>query len=60
MNALRAGFRDTIGTLGELLHFLWRGKVWWLTPVVVILLLTAIVVLFAETSVIAPFIYTLF
>lgn len=60
MNTLLSSLRDTFSTVRELFHFLWRGKVWWLVPVVVIVLLSGIIVLFAETSAIAPFIYTLF
>jgi len=60
MSGLRSGLRDTFGTVRELFQFLWRGKVWWLAPVVVILLLAGAIILFAETSVVAPFIYALF
>jgi hypothetical protein len=47
-------------TAGELLAFFWRRKWWWLTPMVVVLLFLAILIVFAQTSAIAPFIYTLF
>jgi Family of unknown function (DUF5989) len=45
---------------GELLGFFWKNKVWWLTPVVVLLLIVAVLAIAAQTSAIAPFIYTLF
>jgi hypothetical protein len=44
----------------ELLHFLWQRKLWWLTPMVAILLLFGLMLIFASTSGIGPFVYTLF
>ncbi|PYV27213.1 MAG: hypothetical protein DMG24_05170 [Acidobacteria bacterium] len=44
----------------ELLEFFWQNKWWWLVPMIVLLLLFGVLVIFAESSAIAPFIYTLF
>ena len=44
----------------ELLQFFWHRKWWWLTPMILVLLLFGALVIFAQTSAIAPFIYTLF
>ena len=46
--------------LGEFWRFLKVRKKWWLTPVVLILVLLGALVLFAQGSALAPFIYTLF
>ena len=51
---------DRAGIAGELLAYFWNYKWWWLTPMVVVLLLVAALIIFAQTSAIAPFIYTLF
>lgn len=48
------------GIAGELLSFFWQNKRWWLTPMMVVLLLFGIVMVMAQSSAIAPFIYTLF
>ena len=40
--------------------FLRTSKKWWLTPIVVILLLLSVLLVVAQGSVLAPFIYTLF
>jgi len=56
MLALRAIF----GTLAEMFQFMWRRKLWWLTPMVVVLLLFAGLIIFAGSSGLGPFIYTLF
>jgi hypothetical protein len=45
---------------GELLQFFWQNKWWWLTPMIFILLLAGALVIFSQSSAIAPFIYTLF
>jgi len=49
-----------MGIAGELLQFFWQRKWWWLTPMILMLLLMSGLVIFAQSSAIAPFIYTLF
>lgn len=49
-----------VGIAGELLQFFWQRKWWWLTPMILVLLLLAGLIVFAQSSAIAPFIYTLF
>jgi hypothetical protein len=44
----------------EFLDFLKQRKKWWLMPVVIILLILGILIVFAGSSSLAPFIYTLF
>jgi hypothetical protein len=51
---------SNFGVVGELLAFLWARKLWWLIPMVSVLLIVAIFMIFASTSGLAPFIYTLF
>ncbi|MFC1807392.1 DUF5989 family protein [Candidatus Omnitrophota bacterium] len=46
--------------LKDLLDFLRVRKRWWLAPIVVMLLLLGLLIIFAESSATAPFIYTLF
>jgi len=48
------------GIAGDLLQFLMQNKRWWLVPMMAILLLFAVVMVIAQSSAIAPFIYTLF
>jgi hypothetical protein len=52
--------RDNLATARELLTFMWQGRIWWLTPIVVLILLLSILTVFLESSAVAPFIYTLF
>jgi hypothetical protein len=47
------------GTLAELVDFLRHNKKWWLTPIVIMLLLVGALVILGGTGA-APFIYTLF
>lgn len=46
--------------LKEFWFFLKDRKKWWLTPIVVMLVLLGALILFSQTSALAPFIYTLF
>ena len=54
------GVTNRAGILGELIQFFWQRKWWWLTPMLLALLLVGGLVIFAQSSAIAPFIYTLF
>jgi hypothetical protein len=49
-----------LGIVGELFVFLWRRKLWWLIPMVAVLILFGLLLIFAQASAVAPFIYTLF
>ena len=49
-----------IAIIGEFFEFLKVRKKWWLTPIVVMLLLLGALIVLTEGSAIAPFIYTLF
>ncbi len=48
------------GIIGELLVFFWQRKFWWLIPMVLVLVLFGLLLVFAQASSVAPFIYTLF
>ncbi len=53
-------FVNRLGILGDLLSFFWGNKWWWLTPMILMLLALGGLIVFAQSSAIAPFIYTLF
>lgn len=44
----------------ELWEFLQARKKWWITPIVIVLVLLGAILVFAQGSVLAPFIYTMF
>jgi len=44
----------------ELLAFMRVRKKWWLAPVLLVLLLVGTLLVFAQGSALAPFIYTIF
>ncbi len=46
--------------VAEFLTFLKENKKWWITPIVLFLLLLGALIIFTEGSAVAPFIYTLF
>ena len=47
------------GIVAEFVDFLLHNKKWWLTPIIVVLLLVGILIVLGSTGA-APFIYTLF
>lgn len=60
MKAFIRSMMSNLGVVGELLSFLWKRKLWWLIPMVSVLLLFGLLLIFASASGIGPFIYTLF
>ena len=56
----RGGVATRLGIVGELLSFLWQRKLWWLIPMVLVIVLFGVLLIFAQGSAVAPFIYTLF
>ena len=49
-----------IGLLREFVEFMKVRKKWWLAPMIVILFLVGTLLVLAQGSVLAPFIYTIF
>jgi len=49
-----------LSILGELWGFLRTRKKWWLAPIIIFLILLGTILVLAEGSALAPFIYTLF
>jgi hypothetical protein len=58
MKAVRDAMRN-FSVAGELLSF-FSTKRWWLVPLLVTLCLLGALIILAQSSAIAPFIYTLF
>jgi hypothetical protein len=46
--------------LGEFFRFLKQEKKYWLVPIVVVFVLFGLLIVFSQSSAVAPFIYTLF
>jgi hypothetical protein len=46
--------------LVELWDFLKIRKAWWLTPIIVMLILVGVLIVFAQSSAVSPFVYALF
>ena len=49
-----------LSILREFWDFLKVRKKWWITPIVVVLVLLGALIVFSQGSALAPFIYTLF
>ena len=49
-----------LSIIKELWDFLKVRKRWWLLPIIILLLLLGLLIIFTESSAVAPFIYTLF
>ena len=45
--------------LGEFWDFIKHNKLWWMTPIIVVLLAMVAFILFAESSPVLPFIYAM-
>ena len=61
MRRLLTSTRTRVHTSLELVRALWAGPYWWLVPVVLLLLPTAILLIFLQAApLVAPFVYTVF
>ena len=49
-----------LSILGQFWSYLKVRKKWWLGPIIIFLLLLGFLIIFAQSSALAPFIYTLF
>ena len=49
-----------LGIMGELLTFFWERKLWWLIPMIAVLLLFGLLIVFTQGTAVAPVVYTLF
>jgi hypothetical protein len=46
--------------VGEFVQFLKEEKKYWLAPIIIVFVLFGLLIVFSQSSAIAPFIYTLF
>jgi len=44
----------------ELVGFLWKLKMWWMIPMVILLMIMGLLIGFGSSTGVGPFIYTLF
>jgi hypothetical protein len=54
------GAASRLDVVRELFAFFWSNKRWWLVPMLMTLFLLGALIVLAQSSAIAPFIYTLF
>lgn len=59
MSILRR-IKTKLSILTELMEFLWKGKLYWLIPLVLVLVFFGVFFVFAQATGLAPFVYTLF
>ncbi len=53
--------KSRAGVVSELFRFLWKRKMWWLIPMILMLMIVGVLLIVASASpALAPFIYTLF
>lgn len=51
---------EKLSTVRELFTFFWKERLWWMIPFVATLLIVGLLLVFAQSSPIAPFLYTAF
>jgi hypothetical protein len=59
MKTLR-GILSRFHVVGEVFSFLWKRKLWWLMPMIFILIALGLLMVFGQATGIGPFIYALF
>ncbi len=51
---------EDMSLIKELWFFMMERKAWWITPIVVLIVLFGALIVLAQGSAVAPFIYTIF
>jgi len=59
MKTLR-GILSRFRVVREVFSFLWKRKLWWLMPMIFILIALGLLMVFGQATGIGPFIYALF
>jgi hypothetical protein len=53
-------FKTKFSVIKELVSFLWQQKLWWLIPMILVLIFFGLLLIFAQGTAVIPFIYPLF
>jgi hypothetical protein len=48
------------GVVGDLFSFLWKRKLWWLIPIILVMLIFGFLIALGTATGLGPLIYTLF
>lgn len=59
MESFIQSVKNRLSTFGRLLSFLWSNKMWWMIPMIVVLVLFFVLLIAAQSTPLGPFIYTL-
>ena len=59
-SSLISSVKIRFSIIGKLINFLWRNKMWWIIPMILVLVAFFLLMIFAQSSPLGPFIYTLF
>ena len=49
-----------MAVIRDLFSFLWKNKLWWMMPIVIVFILLGALIWLSQSSTVVPFIYTLF
>ena len=52
--------KSKLSIIREFFVFLWRNKLWWMVPMILIFLLLGLLIVFTQSAAVVPFIYALF
>ena len=58
--SLIKSFKNKFGIFAELIFFLWKAKLWWMIPMITVMILISMLIILGTSSGLGPFIYTLF
>ncbi len=60
MKGFLRGMAANFGSFGEVFAFMWKQKLWWLMPMVALMLVFGLLLVFANASGLGAFIYAVF
>ncbi len=56
----KKGSWRTLSLIKNLLSFLWKKKLWWLAPIILMLIVVGFMIFVGQSSALSPFVYALF
>jgi uncharacterized membrane protein len=60
LEKFKSNFIIRFKVIGFLLRYLWKNKMWWLIPLMIVVLIFGLILILGQTTPLGPLIYTIF
>jgi uncharacterized membrane protein len=60
LEKVKSNFLLRFKVISFLLRYLWKNKMWWLIPLMIVVLIFGLILILGQTTPLGPLIYTIF